>query len=209
MAKFADLQAGPRARKSIILPLPGAQIDPTTGEWIAPEKTVLPKLDVRPLREDEYDDVLVAALAEAKKKGTENPEEGDVVYERSKMLHTILLACIDSDSPVEAPEAYFSSVEQIRKSDLMTPEIIGYLFLQQQLWQDEISPLKKGMTPSEYFSAVMTTAQGNMSFFVNSRPGSQWTFLRTMASQLVAYLSNSSPSTPSSEPQPTNDSATG
>ena len=159
MAKFADVCAGIRARKPILLPLPGAQIDSATGEWVAEEGKTVP-LDIRALREDEYQDVLTFAMKWAKKHGLESPEDGDPLYERAKMIQTLALTCIDKDSPKNAPAPFFDGgFEQIRTSEIMTPEVIGYLYLQQQLWQDEISPLKKDMTPAEFLAAAAAMAQ--------------------------------------------------
>ena len=201
MAKFADVCAGIRARKPILLPLPGAQIDSATGEWVAEEGKTVP-LDIRALREDEYQDVLTFAMKWAKKHGLESPEDGDPLYERAKMIQTLALTCIDKDSPKNAPAPFFDGgFEQIRTSEIMTPEVIGYLYLQQQLWQDEISPLKKDMTPAEFLAAAVETAKGNMAFFVNSRPGALWNFTRTLASQLVSSLASSSQSSQSSTPR--------
>lgn len=200
MAKFSEVAAGYRARRPIKLPLPGAQVDPETGEWVGPNVD----LDIRVLRDDEYTDVLQHALAFARKRGLEKPEDGDPLYERGKMVHTLAIACIDRESPKEAPAPFFDGgVEQIQTSEAMTPEVIGYLFLQQQIFQDEVSPLRKDMTPAEFLAAAIQTAKGNMAFFVNSRPGVQWNFLRTMASQFIASLAASSPSSLSSTPQGT------
>lgn len=200
MAKFSTVVAGARARKRIQLPLPGAHVDAETGDWVGPTA----ELDVRALRDDEHTDVLREALGFARKRGLEKPEDGDALYERGKMLHTLAIACIDHESPPDNPQPYFDNGwEQIHKSDLMTPEVIGYLYLQQQVFQDEVSPLRKDMSPAEFYAAAISTAGGNMAFFVNSRPGVQWNFLRTLASQLVVSLAASSQRSPSSEPQPT------
>jgi hypothetical protein len=200
MPKFSDVVAGVRARKPIILPLPGAQVDASTGEWLGP----VSPLDVIVLREDQYTDVVLKeALAFARKRGLETPEDGDPLYERGKMVHTLAITCIDRDSPKDNPQAFFDGGwEQIHKSEMMTPEVIGYLYLQQQLWQDEVSPLIKGLTPPEFLAAAIKTAGGDMSFFVNSRPGVLWSFARTLASQLLSSLTHSSPSSPLSV-QPT------
>lgn len=201
MAKFASVIAGVRGRKPIKLPLLGASVDPATGEWTGP--TV--DLAVRALLEDEYADVLAGALAYAKKKGIEKATEEDEVYERGKMLHTLLIACLDPESPTEAPAAFFDSIEQISRSEVMTPEVIAYLYLQQQAWQDEVNPLLKGVTPVEFFAAMAKMAGGDMGFFVHSRPGTLWSFMRIMASRLLASPElNSLPFSPSGPQEKTN-----
>lgn len=200
MAKFSDVATGTKKRQPTLLPLPGAQFDAEKNEWVGPTDP----LDLRPLHEEEHLDVLAGALAFARKRGLDKPEDGDDLYEHGKMVHTLALACVDRDSPKDAPAPYFDGgVEQILKSEIMTPEVVGHLYLQQQLLQDEVSPLKKDLTPGEFLAAAITTAKGNMSFFVNSRPGTLWSFVRTLASQHVASLTRSSPSSASSEPQAT------
>ena len=198
MAKFSDVAAGARARRSIRLPLPGAQLDAESGAWLGPTAA----LDVRVLRNDEHTDILRDALAFARKRGLETPEDGDPLYEQGKMLHTLAVACIDCDSPKDAPQPYFDGGwEQIHASEVLSPEVLHYLYLQQQIFQDEVSPLLKGMSPMEFMAAAIKTAAGDMSFFVNSRPGMQWSFTRTLARQLLASQSLSSTFSTSSEPQ--------
>lgn len=188
MSKFSALTLGPRFRKAISLPLPGARVDPETGKWVGPTD----ELHVRALRDDEYADVLERALAFAREKGLEEPEDGDPIYERGKMVHTLAIACLDKDSPDSKPETYFDTWKQVHTSEIMTPEVVGYLYFQQQMVQEEASPLIKGLSPEEFLAAVLKTAQGDISFFVNSRPGVLWTFTRTLASQLLASQTRSS-----------------
>lgn len=200
MPKFSEVVAGVRARRAVKLPLPGAMVDGETGEWTGP----VVDLDVRALRDDEYAEVLQHALAFARKRGLESPEDGDALYERGKMLHTLAIACLDKDSPHDNPQPYFDrGWEQIHKSEVMTPEVIAYLYLQQQLFQEEVNPLLKTLSPAEFLGAAIKTAGGDMSFFVNSRPAVLWSFTRTLASRLIASLANSSPSSQPSEPPTT------
>ena len=201
MPKFSEVAAGVRARRPATLPLPGAVPDGETGGWTGP--TV--PLHLRALAEPEYDDVLEFALKFAKKRGLENPEDGDAIYERGKMLQTLAFACINADSPEEDPQPFFDEgVPQIlARTDVMTPEVIAYLYEHQQIMQEVVSPLRKDMTPSEFMIAAAETAKGNLAFFVNTRPGMRWTFVRILASRYIDSLANRSPSTPSSEPQTT------
>ncbi len=197
MAKFSDVTQGVRARKSIKLPLPGAQLD-DSAQWTGP--TV--DLDLRPLRDDEYAEILQHARAFAKERGVDDPKDDNEIYERGKMVHTLAIACIDKDSPLEKPEPFFDGGwKQVHTSELMTPEVVGYLYGQQELWQDEINPLIGDMQPEQFLAAAIKTAGGDMGFFVNSRPGMRWIFARTLSSQLVASLARRSPSSPPSESQ--------
>jgi hypothetical protein len=202
MAKYASIVQGPRARKTIELPRPGATFDAETATWKGP--TV--KLDVRALRGDEHDRVLSDARAYAKKLGAENPVEGDELFERGRIVHTLAIACIDTDSPKDAPAPFFEGgVEEILGADELTPELIAYLYEQQQIHQDEVSPLLKSMSPAEFAVAVMQTAageNGDMSFFVSSRPGMRWSFTLSMAKLLASSTMLASLSSSGSEPQP-------
>jgi hypothetical protein len=200
MGKYSSIVQGPRARKTIDLPRPGAVVDMETGAWRGP--TI--KLDVRPLRGDEHDQVLADAKKYAEKLGANDPIEGEELFERGRLLHTLAIACVDTDSPVDAPQAFFDGgVEQILTADELTPEVLAYLYEHQQLWQDEVSPLVKSMTPAEFATAVVRTASGengDMSFFVSARPGMRWSFTLSMAKLLAASTLLASLSTSYSEP---------
>jgi hypothetical protein len=201
MGKYSSIVQGPRARKTIDLPRPGAVVNMETGAWRGP--TI--KLDVRPLRGDEHDQVLADAKKYAEKLGSTDPTEGEELFERGRLLHTLAIACVDTDSPAEAPQAFFDGgVEQILTADELTPEVLAYLYEHQQLWQDEVSPLVKSMTPAEFATAVVRTASGengDMSFFVSARPGMRWSFTLSMAKLLAASTLLASLSTSDSEPQ--------
>jgi hypothetical protein len=201
MGKYSSIVQGPRARKTIDLPRPGAVVNMETGAWRGP--TI--KLDVRPLRGDEHDQVLADAKKYAEKLGSTDPTEGEELFERGRLLHTLAIACVDTDSPVDAPQPFFDGgVEQILTADELTPEVLAYLYEHQQLWQDEVSPLVKSMTPAEFATAVVRTASGengDMSFFVSARPGMRWSFTLSMAKLLAASTLLASLSTSDSEPQ--------
>lgn len=188
MPSYSSIVQGARARKRVILPRPGAVLNMDTGEWQGP---TLP-LDVRALRGDEYDRVIADAKAYAKSLGSSDVGDGEELFERGKMLHTLALACIDSDSPKEDAKPFFDGgVKQIASSEELTPEILEYLYEQQRIWQDESNPLALKMTPAEFANAVLRTAQGengDMSFFVSARPGMRWSFTLSMARLLAASL---------------------
>lgn len=197
MASFSTLAKGMRARKRVPLPLPGAHVDPETGKWVGP--TI--ELDVRPLRNDEHASVLAGARAYAVEHGIAEPIDGDELYQQGKILHTLAVACLDVDSSETDPKPFFDGgVKQIVESDLLTPEVLSYLFLQQELVQDDANPLHKGIAPQDFVNAVMQVAGGGLDFFVNSRPGTLWSFMRTLASLHLNAQTRSAHS--SSQPEP-------
>jgi len=200
--KYSSIIQGPRLRKTIDLPRPGASVDPETGAWCGPTL----KLDVRPLRPDEHDAVIAKARAYAIANGSTDPGEDDELYQRGKMLHTLAIACVDVDSPANDPQPFFDGgVTQLLSSEELTPEVLAYLYEHQQIHQDECSPLLKKQTPAEFAAAVMRTAQGengDMSFFVSSRPGMRWSFTLSMARLLASSMTLASLSSSPSEPHP-------
>lgn len=199
MAKFSSIIQGPRVRKTVELPLPGATVDRDTGAWVGP--TI--KLDVRALRGDEHDTVLAESRKYAVSKGLTDPKEGDDLFERGRIIHTLLLACVDVDSPINEPAPFFASANEILSSEVLTPEVLAYLYEHQQLWQDEVNPLLKSLSPVEFANAVLSTAEGengDMSFFVSSRPGMQWSFMLSMAKLLAGSMTLASRSFNTSEP---------
>lgn len=197
MPTFGQLAKGARARKTIQLGISGAQINAETGAW---EGGIIDELDVRPLNPIERATVLEKARAFAIARGIADPKEDDELYEDAKVLHTLVLGCIDKDSPENDPKPYFEGgFEQLYGTELLLPDHIGYLYEQQQLWEDECSPRILNQTPQEYMAAVAATAAGDQSFFLGARPGMRWSFLHTTAARLVACLTPKSPSgTPSS-----------
>lgn len=209
MATFSEVAGGVRTRRATKLPLPGASLNVETGDWEGP--TV--PLDLRALNEAEYETVLEEARKFARKRGLESPESGDDLYERGKIVHTLAIACIDRDSPEEDPKPFFDGKlkdgsivpawQQIQQSEILTPEVLGYLYEHQQLLQEDVAPMKKELTPAELMAGALATARGNMGFFVGLRPGTRWSFVRILANRFIDSLAPSSPSSTSSEPPTT------
>lgn len=199
MGKFSDVVKGTRARRPIKLPLPGATVDPKTGEWVGP--TV--DLDIRPINDEDDAKVKAGALAFAKAHGLAEASPGDPLYEQGRELHLLAIACIDRSSPEDAPALFFDGGwEQIHKSEVMTPEVRKYLALQQEIFQYEVNPLMASMSKEEMIIAAAKMAGGDLAFFVNMQPGMQWSYTRTSAVLLMSFLQSNSPSSSSSELQP-------
>lgn len=194
--KFSAIVNAPKARKTIVLPLPGALLN-DDGQWEGP--TV--KVDVRTLTGVEPDIVHTLAIEYAKKRAGDGALDQDLV-ESGRILHTLVLTCIDTDSPKDSPQPFFDTgIEGIESSNVLLPELKQYLYEQQLLHQDETNPLLGTQTPEQFAAAVIATAQGEMSFFASMRPGMLWSFTRSMASLLMPLMmQESQPSSPS-EPQ--------
>lgn len=188
MPSFHTIVQGPRKRKPARLPLSGARFNVERGEWEGP---TIP-LEVIALGDGEYAETLKFAREYALKRGVADPGPENELYERGKMVKTIALACLDIDVKDSEAPFFVGGTEEIEDSRTLLPEIVAYLYNVQQLHQDETNPLVKELSPAEYMAAMIHTAGGDPSFFVSSRPGTQWSFTRTLASQQLASMTRES-----------------
>lgn len=196
MATFGQIAKGTRARKTVQLGLGGARIDPETGAWKTDEGGFVVNLDVRPLNPIETSTVVERARTFAISKGVADPRDGDEIYDDAKILHTLVIACLDSESPPNEPKPFFEGgFDQIHGTEMLLPDHIGYLFEHQQLWQDECSPRFLRQSPGQFMASVVAAAGGDPSFFVGARPGMRWDSLRTLAAAYLNLMTLKSPST--------------
>lgn len=201
MPTFGQLAQGTRSRKAIPLGLGRARISPETGAWETGDGGVLVELDVRPLNPLETSTVIERARAFAVSKGVKDPKDGDELYDDAKILHTLVLACLDHDSPPDAPRPFFEGgFDQLHGTELLLPDHIAYLYEQQQLWQDECSPRFMRQTPGQFMAGVVAAAGGDPSFFVGARPGMRWDSMRTLAAAYLNLMTLQSPTTSDSSP---------
>lgn len=190
MATFNDIAAGPRKRQPSFLPLPGARFNVERNAWDGPHAA----LDIIALEEGAYEDAVREARAHAVKQGLSDPRPGDEIYDRALMRETLARACLDQSNQENESPFFPGGAEQIRSSRIMTPEVVEYLHTVQELHQDAVNPLAKDLSAAEYMAAVLKTAGGDPSFFASSRPGTQWSFLHTLASQLAGSMMHASAS---------------
>lgn len=144
MAKFVsyiDVAKGVQARKVVDLRTIGMA---STAESI--------KVALVPLLFDTDAEALEMAREYAKRHKVEDPKPGDPLYERGLMLYTVLLACVDVDSPLDKPEPFFADEKEITK--YLDPDRVSVLFHQQRAWQSLISPLPKTMDPGTYIAIL-------------------------------------------------------
>lgn len=184
MATFGQLAQGTRARKTIQLGFGLARINPGTGEWEADEGGVIASLDVRPLNPIEHTTIIEKARAFAISKGVADPKDGDELYDDAKILHTLAIACLDS-AEKDAKPFFAGGFDELHGTEMLLPDHIGYLYEQQQLWQDQCSPRYTNQTPGQFMAAVVKAGGGDSSFFDGARPGMRWDFTRTLAAAFL------------------------
>lgn len=200
MGKFSSIVAGPKRRRTITLPFVGAEYDSIKNEWGGPLDT----LDIRCLLPHEYNLVVEQARAFAKSPHAMELRDDDELYERGRMLYTLLITCVDKDSPLDAPTSYFETVEQMQESHILLDSTLHYLYQHQRMWQEECSPIRANLSEEEYLAGIITSAKGQTDFFVSMRPGTQWSCFARMASQLSSLMMRELQRSSQSESQPQN-----
>lgn len=199
MSKFADIAKGRRARRMV--PFPGT-IAPAEG---APEQV----LDLIVLSGTEEAEVLERARSFARNKGVDAPKAGDPEYDLGLMVHTLLVACKDHDSPPEAPAPFFASASEIL--DNLDRERISYLYTLQQVWQDELSPNgAKGLDEEKIWQLIIEAAEEEDThrFFERLPPATLGRLLHFTARRLLSALRSKSDSSSISEPTSSSDNVT-
>ena len=169
MPKYSSLRTGTRGFRVIDFERPDGEVD---------------KVRVRALKGSRDDEIFQGAKAFAEKNGGK-AVEGDTEFDRGIYLHTILLACEDSDSPLDKPEPYFPSLDVILDKDGgLDRDRIVYLFEVQQQVQDEFAPRPKNLTPVQYFDWLQRTAEADDGVelpFERSPRATQRMFVRGLA----------------------------
>ncbi len=92
----------------------------------------------------------------AKKYGVSDPKPDDVLYLRGLWANTLLLACVDPDSPHESPVPYFDSAEQIER--LLDDSRVALIY---QAWRDhqlEHAPATDDLPPEQVVQLVVASA---------------------------------------------------
>lgn len=178
--KFAQLQKGTAARKTVSLRIRGETIP----------------VDVRVLTPSEEIDAYAKAIEFARGKGTDLGADDSTVFKWAHDAHIALVACVDSESPADKPEPFFAGIDEVLSGHLCTADV-AYLVESWEAWQDEHGGRVRTMTRDEAASAVIQLA--NLStedaafFFASLRPGMRFSLARFMASQLVALPLDKSP----------------
>jgi hypothetical protein len=183
--KFSTIQKGRRAERAIDLP---------GYEGHVP-------LLLRPITGQEEADVLRLAFEFAAQKGNEKPSAGDPLYDMGMMVHTLAIACLDTESPPDARTPFFDGgAKQIL--DELSRESIVHLYERQELWQDECSPYLRRMTSEDLIAKVAEVANSSDDApFIGMSPATRWLFTRTTADLLQSYREGRLPfGAPAAEP---------
>lgn len=195
--KFSQILQGQNSYRVIDFPLVGV-----------PGERQEVKVKIRCLRGNESADVITGAAKRATSGGGK-AEGGDPLYELFLRCETILRGCVDPEhqNPEDEGARFFASVEEILESPLIGRDGIWFLYECQEAWQDHVSPNVVAMGEDEFFRRVLEVAESNDPLVCAGwRPAMQWSFMRSMAHQLLIVLQNKSPSGPSSFTDTTGDS---
>lgn len=139
----------------------------------------------------------VAALARARsyavEHGVAEPSETDPLYEQGLAIATVVCACVESDSPIDAPVRVFENEEALVSNKLIGREIVAYLYARYRFMADMHSPRKFDIT-RDHVAEIFRSARedDNPIPFCDSRPGIQWLLFRFSAVLLGDLLEQNS-----------------
>jgi len=188
VGKFSQITQGTRARQTEVLPLVGARFDISTGAWVGPQD----KVDLRALSEGEEIEVLRDARAYAKAQGGDAIDE-DAIYTHALRVFTLAKACVDCDSQTGAATPYFDGgAAQIFASASLGPEHVVYVYEKYLLHKDAVSPYVQDFSPEGFLEVTTGIARGDQNYFLGLRPGTLWSFTRTLAVLHLHSLGRSS-----------------
>lgn len=196
----AHLTQGFRALKVIELPLAtqphGIQKD--TPEQVeargdSPVEKIM--VGIRALNPEERSEVLSLAYSRAVSKGATGDVEKSAAYQLELAVATVGIAAVDPSSDRRRPILFFGdtlaeAVETIRKSPLMTDDIVLYLRERQEAFQDEVSPQALTVRDNELYD-IAKKAVDDEDFLHFFRPGLLVKFSRTMAALVLSSLEGS------------------
>jgi hypothetical protein len=200
----AHITQGFRALKVIELPLASQPhgLQPDTPEQIearGDSEIVKPMVGLRALTPEERSDVLAAAFARAVSKGATGDVEKSAVYNQALAVYTVAQACVDPDSDRCKPFLFFgdnleSAADTIRKSVLMTDDIVLYLRERQECWQDEVHPQALTIRDTELYE-IAKAAADDADFLFRMRPGMLINYALTLGALCVSLAEASNTDT--------------
>lgn len=191
-------------------------------------------LGVRVIRPDEDLEALAYANGVAKAKNATAQAE-DPVYSLALMVARVRRASValtDEAAALaatgvlkpyvsdDAPVPFFASEEEILGADDLCRDRIAYIAEQQEVWQEQVSPLKTKLSPVAVLEQAKLIAEAiDPGPFLGLRPGMRWIFARATAAMLLSSLqirsqsgtgttSTERPSTTGSEAASSSDTST-
>ena len=137
---------------------------------------------LRPLTGAEEGVVLERATAYATEKHAAKCEPGNSLFDLGIMLHSLALACVDTESPADKREPYFDGgAAQI--ADALDTEQIAFLYARFELWQDECSPTVRAQTGEELVRHLVEIVGSDSDLpFARLRLGTLATLVRILGS---------------------------
>lgn len=111
--------------------------------------------DLGLLTAEHDDEILEAATARTKLKNG-SPKHGDPIFDFACAVERVSRACLDPESPVDAPARFFASADEVRAN--LDRERINYLAAHQDVLQSSVSPRKANLTDDEWLSITLKLA---------------------------------------------------
>lgn len=175
---LAELEAQRAADKAEQTTAGGA----TESGSATPEASDAPVLvDLVVLTGVEETEALKLARAYAVTQGIADPKPNEPIYDLAVMVHTLVIGCVDHDSPSSAPLPFFANPEQLLQG--MSRDQITYLYALHEHWQDDCSPQAKDLSEEEFYGWLVGVAESESpsDFFAKSRPRMLSDCMRTLA----------------------------
>lgn len=143
--KFSAVKRGKRAEKPVEIPLE--------------HEGKLPSLLVA-LTDEEDGDAHKFAIEYAKKKGVENPQPSQALYDKGYMAKVLHFALRDPDtgSPGQREPTFTGGAEEIMNG--LQRETVLYLFALVETWTDEVAPLRRRLGDADLMEGIRKLAAG-------------------------------------------------
>jgi hypothetical protein len=140
---------------------------------------------VRPLTGDEDGRALEGAASFAAERKEPNARPGSPLFDLGLMVHSLALACVDTDSPPEARTPFFTGgAAEILGA--LGQEDIAFLYARYEAWQAECSPTRTAASGVELVGRLIKIVEDDSDLpFSQLRPGQAWILLRTTAALVL------------------------
>lgn len=157
------------------------------------------KVLLRPITQLEEAESIAFAKKFAVDKGESEPDYGAALFDLALRAHVLLVATLDADSPEEARERFFPSVEYILAH--YHPDALAHLHQRWSEWQEQTSPFVRIKGPAELKALIVKLAAeegDDFAFFSQLSPRT-----RAHCMRFTAQLALTSPALKSIASSPT------